>query len=145
MKTSDLELINCVAHSDLDALDATLAEWNFRTLYLRGENITGKETFLARAETDLPTPIGLRPHNWDAFSDCLLGGLRELTEDRVAIVWTDAHLMPSNDLQDFLIAMRIFTDVARVANTGGAGLSHEVMLHLFLVGRGSSFRHFPPE
>jgi Barstar (barnase inhibitor) len=145
MKISDLELINCVNQAALEALNTALVAWGFRVFYLRGESITDKKTLLAQVERDLPMSAGLRPHNWDAFVDCLRGGLSGLVDERVAIVWTHAHLMLSSDLQDFLIAIRSVTDVARHANTGGAGFSHEMALHIFLVGMGSSFRSFPPE
>ncbi len=145
MKISDLELINCVNQSTLEALSETLFEWDFRAFYLHGESITNKKTLLDKVEKDLPMPVGLRPHNWDAFVDCLRGGLSSLAEERVAIIWIDAHVMLGSDLQDFLIAIRSLTDVARYVNTGEADVSHEMQVHIFLVGNSSSFRPFLTE
>jgi len=145
MKISDLELINCVNQSTLEALSVTLLAWDFRAFYLQGESIIDKKTLLAKVEKDLPMPVGLRPHNWDAFVDCLRGGLSSLAQERVAIVWIDAHVMLGSDLQDFLIAIRSLTDVARYINTGGSGVSHEMQVHIFLVGNSSSFRPFLTE
>jgi len=145
MKISDLELINCVNQSTLEALSVTLLAWDFRAFYLQGESIIDKKTLLAKVEKDLPMPVGLRPHNWDAFVDCLRGGLSSLAQERVAIVWIDAHVMLGSDLQDFLIAIRSLTDVARYINTGGSGVSHEMQVYIFLVGNSSSFRPFLTE
>ena len=145
MKISDLELINCVNQSTLEALTGALLEWDFRAFYLHGESITNKKTLLAKVEKDLPMSVGLRPHNWDAFVDCLRGGLSSLADERVAIIWIDAHVMLGSDLQDFLIAIRSLTDVARYVNTGEAGVSHEMRVHVFLVGNSSSFRPFLTE
>jgi hypothetical protein len=140
MKTSDLELINCVNQSALEEVDATLRTWGMRVFYLNGEGIIDKGTLLAQVERDLPMSAGLRPHNWDALVDCLQGGLNGLTDERVAIVWTHADRLLESDLQDFLIAIRSLTDVARHVYAGGAAFPHEMALYIFLVGASSNFR-----
>jgi len=143
MEIRDLELVNCINQTALKELDTALQAWGFRVFTLHGDNITDKATFLAQVEKDLPLSAGLQPHNWDALVDCLWGGLKELADPHVAIVWTHAQRLLDSDLQDFLIAVDSLTDVGRDVYSG-VGFAHEMSLYIFVVGEGSNFRPLPP-
>lgn len=137
------DLYLCVQQSDLAALETALDAWGFERYRLDGSEVTDQPSFMAQAAVSLPLPEGATLRGWDGFADHLWGGLYDVEAERVAILWTDAHVLLQHDLQSFLVAVESLAGVARqVASTAG-GFSHPMRLHLFLVGEGPGFPPFP--
>ena len=133
-------LVNCIATQDLERLTGLLERQDFLVIRLDGTNVTDKASFLKQAEADLPRPTDLFPHNWDALADTLWNGLFDLKANQVALVWTQAQRLAHGDLQDFLDAIRILSDVARQVMDGANSFPRPLTMLLFLVGDGSEFR-----
>lgn len=55
-------------------------------------------------------------------------------------MWTQAQRLAHGDLQDFLDAIRILSDVARQVMDGANSFPRPLTMLLFLVGDGSEFR-----
>jgi hypothetical protein len=127
--------LNAVATDDLDDLLGALAADDITPIRFDGSGVTDKDSFLARADIDLPRPEDLHPHNWDALADTLWNGLAATEGAMLAIVWTDADRMAHGDLQDFLVAVDLLVTAARSAS---------VPVLLFLVGSGAGFRRLVP-
>ena len=127
--------LNAVATDDLEELLRALSADDITPIRFDGSGVTDKDSFLARADTDLPRPEDLHPHNWDALADTLWNGLATAEGTMLAIVWTDAHEMAHGDLQDFLVAVDVLITAARSAS---------VPVLLFLVGDGPGFRPLVP-
>lgn len=132
-------LVNCIAAADRDDLASRLAAYGFVSITLYGARVHDKESFLGQAAIDLPCG-DLQPHNWDALADVGWNVLYDLQADRVALVWTDAQNMVNGDLQDFLDAVRVLTDVSRSVLQGSGGFPRRTAFLLFLVGEGPQFR-----
>jgi hypothetical protein len=135
--------VSCFHQSSLTQLQQALERAGYRVLRLEGAEATDKESFLAQVERDLPMPEGLDPGNWDAFADCLWGGLRELDDGRVAVVWTHAEVLLEHNLQTLLKAVGILTDTVRSVSTTEYGFSHDMLLRIVLIGDGPMFPPFP--
>lgn len=132
-------LVNCVAQVDLPRLEELLRGAGFHVIALDGKLVNDKASLLGQAELDLPPVAGMRPANWDALADYLWNGLRELGEEQVALVWTDADRTVHGDLQDLMDALRVLTGVAD-AILEGDGFPQPTTLLIFLVGDGPEFR-----
>ncbi|CAN5611490.1 hypothetical protein BH23ACT3_BH23ACT3_12000 [soil metagenome] len=128
-------IVNAIAVDHLDALLAELDRQEFQVVRLDGRGATDKDTFLARADTDLPRPDDLHPHNWDALADTLWNGLIDLAaagHHQIAVVWTAANELARSDLQDFVTAVDVLVQVARDV---------EPSVIVCLVGDGPEYRH----
>lgn len=109
-------IVNAIAGDHLDRLLTELDQQGFHVVRFDGGGVTDKDTFLARAATDLPRPDDLHPHNWDALADTWWNGLLDLADaghDRIALVWTATHELARHDLQDFVTALDVLVRVAR--------------------------------
>lgn len=107
------ELVSCVASRGVAALRSRLEEEGYLVLELEGSAAVDRSSFLAAVERDLPGEPGLRPHSWDGFFDVTRRGITGSGSDRVVVLWTSAHRMEERGLQDFLIAVGVFTDLLR--------------------------------
>ena len=135
----DYGRINCVNTSELPRLRAELERDGSVVFELRGDAITDKASFLRQAAIDLPHPSGLIPHNWDAFVDCLWGGIEETNALLVAVLWTEAHRMLQGGLHDLLTAVSCFEQVAHSLFSAERESIHPIQLVVFLIGDGENF------
>lgn len=108
-----VELVTCVPSSRVEELRSGLEGDGFLVLELKGSTAADKPSFLSAVQRDLPGEGSLRPHNWDAFLDVVRRGLAGTGSDRLVVLWTSADRMEEGCLQDFLIAVRTFTDLLR--------------------------------
>jgi len=133
-------LVNCIASANTRDLWSLLGQQAYHILHLHGDGVVDKASLLAQAKNDLPHVDDLEPHNWDALSDYLWNGLYDLDSDKVAVIWTDSQQLAHADLQDFLDAVRIFSDLSRQLGQAEGGFPRPMILLLFLVGDGPEYR-----
>ncbi len=133
-------VVNCIESAYSQSLFSLLAHQHYHILHLDGSKVVDKASLLLQTKNDLPPVDDLNPHNWDALADYLWNGLYDLKSNAVALVWTDAHRLAGSDLQDFLNAVRIFSDVSRQVARGEGGFPRPMTLLLFLVGDGNEYR-----
>lgn len=141
--TNKLRVINCVNSSSLQSLDRFLRESGFTVFELNGKQVEDAQSFFAESIKILPQDPQLNGNiNWDAFTDSLWGGLANLGQDRVAIIWTNADRMLEHGLQDLLVASGCFEHIASTMATTKYGLARPVQLLVVLVGEGNNFKPF---
>ncbi|MFN3653215.1 MAG: barstar family protein [Armatimonadota bacterium] len=139
MEPAAFSQTNFVHSADLDALRSTLVARGFTLLELDGRQVRDKHSFLLQVRSDFPSPEGLEPHNWDAFSDCLWLSLRELGAANVAVVWTQVERMLDGGLPDLLTAVSCLEQVAISVAGTEEGFPRATALLIFLVGEGPNF------
>src|SRR4051812_26900600 len=101
-----LRSVNCLHRNSLNDLKLSLSEKGFRIFELDGENIKDAESFFFESVKLLPQDPPLSGSvNWDAFLDSLWGGLDNLGEKRVSVIWTKAERMLERGLPDILMAV----------------------------------------
>jgi hypothetical protein len=135
-----LAAINCFASADREGVLSLLEGRGAAVLELHGELVHDKASFLAQAAIDLPLVDDLSPHNWDAFADVLWNVLYGLDREEVALVWSAAHVLLHTDLQDFLDAVHITSNIARDVIDASGGFPRSTTLFLVLLGDGAEFR-----
>jgi hypothetical protein len=131
-------LLNLIKQEDYELMVDTLQKQNFTILTMNGQDIYDESSFFTIVEDALPLDPPLNGMvNWDAFADSLWEGVLNLNQKQVAIIWTDVEKVLNEGLKCLLKAMDIFSDTAR-------GLyvekTHSVVLLIFLLGRGDSFK-----
>jgi hypothetical protein len=96
--------------------------------------------FFAEVKKNLPLdpPISGRVH-WDALCDSLWYGLDALGKSSVAIVWSGADLMMTENDEEFQIALSSLTKVLEQLSEERAREGRPLKLRFCLVGRGPRF------
>lgn len=64
-----------------------------------------------RLQFPLDPPIQ-SSRSWDSLSDSLWGGLNNLTNNRILIIWPDSSSLAQECPEDFEMALNILEDVA---------------------------------
>ncbi len=136
-----LPLLSCISMDDAGRLKAFLRDQRFRLVELDGSSVDDAESFFKKVKSLLPLdpPIS-GAVNWDALSDSLWGGLDELREARVALLWLHAEKMLHHGLCDLLSAVDCLQSVARSFNDNAG--SNRIELLIFLLGTGPNFSPF---
>ena len=125
--------------SALIDLRSTLQRESYELLEIDDGNIEDADSFFQAIRDTLPLDPPLSGVvNWDAFCDSVWGGLYELGEPRVAIMWTRVERMFAHGLPDLLAVVNCFRDVAIGVNNPNYGPIIE--LHVFLLGEGDNFK-----
>jgi hypothetical protein len=137
-------IFKCYSTRTLDTLRASLLDHGFNSYQLDGSAIADEATFLQEFvrnvpyEVYAPGDVGLTV-NWDAFADCLWGGLKGRPEERVAILWLAAERLLERNLSLLLEAVETISFEAHKL----LGPEHPVLLRVFLIGEGENFADFP--
>lgn len=139
MKNINMEVVTCYHQSAMAQITAVLQADGFTIIPFDGATIVDKASFLVQAVQDLPLDEGCQPRGWDGFVDCLWGGLYHLPAERVALLWSSAHVLLEQDLQTFLTVNRLLNHVARSVGTTENGFSHKMRLVTFLLGDSTLF------
>ena len=136
-----LRVVNWVSQSSLKSSRRFLEQNGFRVFELDGQNVRDAQSFFDESLKLFPfdPPLSGRLH-WDAFQDSLWGGLADLGERHVAIVWTKAERMFESGLPDLFIVVDIIQNIASEIGTTEYGLSRPIDLVTFLVGEGDNFK-----
>ena len=134
---SQLSVLNCAAQADVEAAVADLRESGFEVLRIDGSEVRDQTTLLAAARRDVPGVEAFKPHNWSSFADAMGDDVFDF-EERVALLWTDAHRMLEGGLADLLVATDLLAGLARYA------YSQEVTFVTFMVGDGPNFPAWQP-
>jgi len=136
-----MSVITCIDVECLPKLRQMLDSEGFHVVQLDGEYISDACTFYEQATRILPLdPPIVGAVNWDAFVDSVWGGLDDLGEQKVAVVWTRAENMLRGGLQDLLEIVLSFQHLASLISTREYGIQHPVRLLVLLVGKGDNFR-----
>jgi hypothetical protein len=136
-----LPLISWVEWASYPALRQALVNRDFRVLNLDGAGITSREVLFAQAAQDLPLdpPLGSgHSYSWDALDDSLWGGFRALDEQRIAVMWRHVDVLLAHDAEVLVNALESFRDTAVALYA----TPDKVVVKVFLVGAGSSFKPF---
>lgn len=94
----------------LEWLRAQLSQEGYRIFDLDG--IANESDFLRVIKDRLPLNPPIYSGNWNAISDSLFEGLIDLPEKKIAIVWNRAHTLMNSDLENFTLAVLVFSEVA---------------------------------
>lgn len=139
-----MSIISYVDFRSFDSLNQSLDQNGFRIFQLQG--VKDAPSLFAEIKRKLPLDPGLSGKiHWDAFADSLTGGLFELGNKRVAILWLGTNHMAERVPTDFQIAVSCFAQVAKNVANPTSGEVDRVLLLLFLIGEGVSFRPFMAE
>jgi hypothetical protein len=130
-----LEPLTCVRWSDRDALLTAIHGWGIEPLVLDGAGVTSGAALWKAVGEQLPMPEGLLPKSWDGLKDILFEVLS--SAEQVALVWDHAEALVTGDLQDFIAASEILSDVII-----SAARERHVQAWVLLVGEGAGYRPF---
>jgi hypothetical protein len=138
-----LRFLNCFDQRDLFEIKSYLTQHGFFIFEIDGSTITDATTFYDTARKVLPSDPPFGPIvSWDGFVDSFFGGLNELKEPKVAVIWTHVEKMLLGSLRDLLDITNCLNDVAVQVISPSTGVSVPVSLVLFLVGEGENFPAF---
>ena len=138
-----LRFLNCVNQSELFEVKSHLTQHGFSIFEVDGSTITDARAFYETARTVLPADPPFGPMvSWDGFVDSFFGGLHELKEPKVAVVWTHVEMMLRGNLRDLMDITNCINDVAVQVISPRSGISVPVTLQLFLLGEGENFPPF---
>ena len=125
--------------SDLDELLDSLRNEDVDVLPIDGSMIIDTPTLMAHVATDLGIADHARPSTWDGLSDRVYAVLAELTAPRAVVVWTDADQLVRHSLNDLLMAVIVFSDLARTVATTATGFPRPLRLDIVLLGADPAF------
>jgi hypothetical protein len=135
---------HCYSTGSLPGLRAALFAQGFAIYELPGELIRDKRSLFELISHTLPWD-GPPPGpglSWDALVDSLCGGIEEKSLPAVAILWCSAELVLRGTLQLVLDAAQALWGAADDLQHLTAKLGHPIILRLFFIGEGPSFRDF---
>jgi len=139
----DLRLFNFVNQQNRDDVKRWLEEANFVTFELP-LNLDSGEAFWEATRNVLPFDPSLGTFVvWDGFADSLFGGLDELRDPRVAIIWDHVEQIVTEHLEDFVQIVSTLEQVALQVSTPTSGIDVPVQLVIFLLGEGPNFPKHP--
>lgn len=135
-----LSILNFINEDSLEFIGKKLKEDGFYILQLDGENIKDATSFFKKVVEVFPQDPPLSGKcNWDAFTDSLWGGLDELSEEKVAFIWTKVENMFEYGIPDLFMALDCFVELARSVSNYETGISKPIKLIIFLIGKGKNF------
>jgi hypothetical protein len=138
-----LRTVNCINTSCLSEVREFLRQNGFHLFELDGEQVRDAASFFHAVVRSLPLDPPLSGSvNWDAFIDSVWGGLDDLGEERVALVWIAAERMLEKGLPDLLIAVDCFQQLAASVRAPDTGISTPALMLVFLIGDGENFKQF---
>jgi hypothetical protein len=136
----NFHLFNFVRQQDLENIKGWLKENDFVTFELK-DHIDDAVTFWEASRRVLPFDPSLGTIvNWDGFADSLFGGLDNLGNPRVSIIWHHAEKIAAQHLKDLIDIACTLQDVASQVVTPRSGIRTSVNLIIFLLGEGANFR-----
>jgi Barstar (barnase inhibitor) len=121
---------------------ASLDDYGAQVLQLDGRTIVDKASLMARIPVDIDIPEGGRPRNWDALSDMFRDSLAAKPAPRTVLLWRHAEVMMMRSLNDLLMALTVFGDVARAVSSTATGFPMAMQFRLILLGEGPMFPPF---
>ena len=123
------------------ALEQALRNRGADVLRLDGSTIVDKESLLAGVAADLAPAAAedLRPRGWDGLNDLLWQALAARPTDRVALIWRHADVLMERSLNDFLMGLNVFGDVARAVRSTGNGFPRVMQFQVFVLGDAPNF------
>jgi hypothetical protein len=106
------------AGADVAGLRSELEASGWRVFVLPG-GITGRVSFFQAIRNTIPlNPPLVGDSVWDALSDSLFGGLLDLGDESLAIIWSDSTVMAGQAPAEFEFARSVLTQVAeQLANS----------------------------
>ncbi len=143
-------VVRCFSHRTLPQLSAALSERGVKSYSLDGSSIVDEasflETFLRNVPFKIYAPSDRGPRlNWDAFTDCLWGGLKSEPEGQVAILWLASEQMLDGKLSLLLHVVEAISAEAFNLLTPHSlqpDQEHRILLRVYLIGDGSNFPDF---
>ena len=134
-------LIRTVKQSSKEKLIKILHMEGYYIINLNGSNIVDEKTFFQEiVKQSIPLDPALRGNvHYDDFNDSLWGGLAELPQAKVALLWNDFNSMLENGLNDFLKIAECLYKIAEDLTHIEYGIEREVELKVFLLGEGTNF------
>lgn len=120
-------------HDELDtrAVTRALERSGCRVLELPAHGIVDRASLFDAVRSSLPLdPPVVGSRSWDALSDSLWEGLRQLDASRIAIVWPNAGALQARASPDFDAAVSVLSDVAATLEDARATLGHPKRLSI---------------
>ncbi len=127
--------INCEPSASLPDLVNALADAGYVVVRLDGAGVIDAATFLARMQRDIPGPDDEAAGTLDDASDWMSLAFADRSEQRIAVVWTDADQLLRASLVTLFSAVKAFADLAHVSGMFSVPKS----IIVCLVGDGEMF------
>ena len=139
-------VFSCIGTRSLPRLRSELENQGFRVYEIEGSSISNEASFLKIFSTAVPfavySPGDSGPVlNWDAFCDCLWGGLKGQPDERVALLWLSADKLLAGHLTLLVEAVECISGEAQNL----LGPDHPIVLQVYLVGDGANFPDWPDD
>jgi hypothetical protein len=134
-------VFRCFSNRTLSVLQSALLQNGFKVYTLAGASIHDKRSLFEAFRRDVPADPPEPSLNlvWDAFTDKLGGGLAAQPDERVAILWLDAHKMLEGNMQLLVEAVECLSGEAENL----VRPDHPIVLRVYLIGKGDNFPNCP--
>lgn len=98
---------------ELAAQQFTQLKWSGWVVFRLPKGITSRERFFNGVRDRIPLDPPLESNrSWDALEDSMRGGLSELPDTLIAVVWPEAQIMSRADSKSYAIAADVFRSVS---------------------------------
>ena len=128
-----IERFNCVGSNSLDQLMSALQRSGHTVISLDGAAVTDRASFFEQVAAAVQGSEDAPTKSWDALADWFWQVFSARSDEQVAIVWTDAHVVLEASFATLLTAVHAISDLNH------AELGHQVRFVVCLVGDGLMF------